>query len=136
MHTEGGYCLVITEEKELTYKWSTPGWTTTLENPDHNLVNPQVYHFPPETLSDPEVLEILEFHEARNCPIPSFSPFPPSSLDESVGSWGETNPVWGLSSCWCNKEVCDCSYCCPDTPPTLPSVVLWTPGKKYLPYHD
>ena len=103
-HTEGGYHLVITEGKELTCRWSTPGWTTTLENPDHNLVNPQVYHFPPETPTNPEVLEILEFCAARNQPIPSFSPLPPSSPDKSVGSWGEPNPAWGLSSCCATRK--------------------------------
>ena len=136
-NSEGGHHLVITEGKELTYKWSTPGWTTTLKNPDHNLINPQIYHFPPETPTDPEVLEVLQFRAARNIPIP-LSPLPPSSppSNSSLDGWGDPNPFWGPSSCWCNKEVCDCGYRRPDTPPTPPSVVLWSPGQKYLPYHD
>jgi hypothetical protein len=140
---KGGHRIVITEGKELTYKWSTPGWTTTLENPDHNLVDPQVYHFPPETPTDPEVIELLEFREARNRPDPGpnppISPLPPSSpptspSNSNTDGWGEPNPLWGLNTCWCNKEVCDCGNC-PQTPPTPPSVVLWSPGQKYLPYH-
>jgi hypothetical protein len=129
---EGGHHLVITEGKELTYKWSTPGWTTTLENPDSNLVDPQVYHLPPETPTDPEVIELLEFRAARAYPEPGpnppISPLPPSSCPTSPSNsntdgWGETNPLWGLSNCWCNKEVCDCGHR-PQTPPTPPSVVL------------
>ncbi|KAH9168619.1 hypothetical protein EDB89DRAFT_1909198 [Lactarius sanguifluus] len=44
---EGPPSLVITEGTELTYSWEQATWETTLNNPDHNLVNPHVYHKPP-----------------------------------------------------------------------------------------
>jgi hypothetical protein len=42
--------LVITEGRELTYRWSRSSWETTLENPDRRQVDPEVHHFPPEPL--------------------------------------------------------------------------------------
>ncbi|KAH9162344.1 hypothetical protein EDB89DRAFT_1913330 [Lactarius sanguifluus] len=48
---EGPPSLVITEGTELTYSWERAAWETTLNNPDHNLVNPRIYHEPPPTLT-------------------------------------------------------------------------------------
>ena len=126
--------LAIVEGKEFTYKWDSSNWETTLENPDHRLIDPQVYHLPPDTPDDPE---ILEFAEARAPPPLVETPLPPSSptsiSTESVDGWGEPNLWNGPRRCWCAKEVCDCGYR-PDTPPTPPSVVLWAPGNAYLPF--
>ena len=49
---EGNHCLVITEGREHTYQWTRSYWETTLENPDHRLVNPEVHHFPPASLEE------------------------------------------------------------------------------------
>ena len=49
---EGNHRLVITEGREHTYQWSRSYWETTLENPDHRLVNPEVHHFPPASLEE------------------------------------------------------------------------------------
>ena len=46
----GNHRLVITEGREHTYHWTRSYWETTLENPNHRLVNLEVRHFPPESL--------------------------------------------------------------------------------------
>ena len=121
-----GHRLVITEGKEYTYKWSTTTWETTLENPDHSLINPRIHHLPPQQPANTQVLEVLEQEEA-------LPPSSPPSTSDSVSGWGDTPNIWASTGvCWCNKEVCDCGYR-PDTPPTPPSVVLWAPGQNYLP---
>ncbi|KAH9162059.1 hypothetical protein EDB89DRAFT_2080039 [Lactarius sanguifluus] len=56
---EGPPSLVITEGTELTYSWERATWETTLNNPDHNLVNPRIYHEPPTDPNDPELVELL-----------------------------------------------------------------------------
>ena len=73
--TQGSdHILAITEGIEFTYKWDSASWETTLENPDQSLVDPRIYHLPPDTPTDPE---ILEFTTAQ---LPTdLSPLPPSS---------------------------------------------------------
>ncbi len=142
---------VITEGRELTFRWIDNIWETSLENPDQDLINPRVFHFPQEDLEeeDPaylpprelpivaapvftepsrETLQVEEQLLEESLP-PSTAPYTPRSDVgwESTSQWGNVPSV-----CWCNKEVCDCGYR-PDTPPTPPSVVLWAPGQTYLP---
>ena len=49
---EGKHRLVITEGREHKYQWTRSYWETTLEDPDHRLVNPEVHHFPPASLEE------------------------------------------------------------------------------------
>ena len=134
--TQGSdHILAITEGIEFTYKWDSTSWEVTLENPDQSLVDPRIYHLPPDAPTDPE---ILEFAAARLPTNPSSLPpsSPPSLIGDSVSGWGDPpNPWINRQSCWCEKEVCTCGYR-PDTPPTPPSVVLWAPGSLYLPFRE
>jgi hypothetical protein len=78
--------------------------------------------------------------------IPSVDSPPLPPLETNVQLWGpppqgdqgwNNRPAsWILNNhCWCNNEVCDCGFR-PNTPPTPPDVVLWSPGNNYLPYHS
>src|SRR6266702_1371553 len=133
--------LVITEGTELTYSWTTAVWETTLTNPKQNLVNPRVYHDPPLSPTNPELIELLQARSLEPL-VPSLlsrlsDPLPPS-LDNSIETEESTNPDdgWGETTnqgpCWCRLEVCTCGYR-PDTPPTPPNVTLWVPGSNHLP---
>ena len=133
--------LVITEGRELAYRWRNNEWETILENPDPRLIDPVIHHLPPVQPSSPsyrtepnqiepeELAEAIQTLEERELP-PSEPPTP------SESSWGsDFIPSWnrGNQVCWCEgKELCTCGFR-PDTPPTPPSVVLWTPGRHYLP---
>jgi hypothetical protein len=46
--------------------------------------------------------------------------------------WQHTSHWNNPGHCYCGKEVCDCGFR-PNTPPTPPSVTLWSPGDKHLP---
>jgi hypothetical protein len=138
---------VITEGHEFTYRWNNPVWEITLENPDQNLVNPRIHHLPQDTLDDElnsthvytalAELNDLTLNDRQEHLLQE--DLPPSS------GWTSRAPVsdigWeddlsrNTESCWCNKEVCTCRYR-PDTPPTPPSVVLWSPGLEYLPARE
>jgi hypothetical protein len=150
--------LVITEGKEITYKWRNQEWETAIENSDYRLINPSIYHFPPEHPYSPrnqefannprihvepeELTEALVelFRQEDIAPrnpsnsLPPSSPPNPSTPDSNSG-WG-TNfaQSWNREqNCWCEgRELCTCGFR-PDTPPTPPSVVLWQPGRHYLP---
>ena len=76
--------------------------------------------------------------------IPSVDSPPLPPLEANVQLWGpppqgdngwNNRPTsWILNNhCWCNNEVCDCGFR-PNTPPTPPNLVLWSPGNNYLPY--
>ena len=146
---EDSYDLVITNGVEYTYKWDTEVWETTLQNCD-NFIDPEVFHHPPETPEDQELLEFAEAIDLRNqetctvataqIPNPWSEDLPPSSPPSpsvsEVSGWNNSNNQWPVyCRCWCTKEVCDCGFR-PDTPPTPPSVVLWTPGNNYLPFRE
>jgi hypothetical protein len=131
---------VITEGRELTYKWINNVWETTLENPVPRLINPRIYHFPIEELDNdfeergPTRIQVLTVEEQL-----LDESLPPSSLaiatpDSDIG-WEEDTSQGNRTVCWCGKEVCDCGYR-PNTPPTPPSVVLWAPGHSYLPARE
>ena len=62
---EDSYDLVITNRVEYTYKWDTEVWETTLQNRD-NFINPEVFHCPPETPEDQELLEFAEAIDLQN----------------------------------------------------------------------
>jgi hypothetical protein len=138
---------VITEGRKFTYRWNNPVWEITLENPDQTLVNPRIHHLPQDTLDD----ELNSTHiytalaELNDLTISNREErllqedLPPSSgwtsrAPVSDIGW-EDDPSRNTESCWCNKEVCMCGYR-PDTPPTPPSVVLWSPGLEYLPARE
>ena len=142
---EGNHRLVITEGREHMYQWTRSYWETTLENPDHRLVNLEVHHFPPASLEElslsrfsskgattqEQVNERLLYQD-----LPPSSP--PSPAPSSAAHWEEqtapTLPVIIQTDCWCEKEdICTCSYKYPDTPPTPPYIVLWEPGAFVLP---
>ena len=137
--------LVITEGREFLYTWATFRWDTSLANPDHSTVNPRLHQLPPEDPDDPELVELLEarFEQraAQAQALPSLlariqaEDLPPST--PGTPSAPPSNDGWGHSTntCWCNNECCTCGYR-PDTPPTPPSVVLWTPGQQHLPFRE
>ena len=127
------------------YQWTRSYWETTLENPDHRLVNPEVHHFPPANL---EELSLPRFSsqgattqeqvdkQLLDQDLPPSSP--PSPAPSSAAHWEEqqapTLPVVTQTECWCAKEdICTCTYKYPDTPPTPPYIVLWEPGSFVLP---
>jgi hypothetical protein len=127
--------LVITEGTELTYRWSRAIWETTLTNPDQSTIDPIFFHLPPENPDDPELVELLQ----ARAPLPNLLSritLPPSSENTSENTayspthWTDQN----ITRCWC-EELCTCNFR-PQTPPTPPSVVLWTPGAHYLPTRD
>ena len=114
--------LIITEGREHTYQWTRSGWETTLKNPDHCLVNPEVHHFPPASL---EEISLSRFSSegATTQELPPSSP--PSLSPSSADHWEEqpapTLPVVIQTECWCEKEdICTCRYKYPNTPPTPP----------------
>ena len=128
--------IVITEGREYTYKWSQSVWTTSLENPDSNLINPRIYHLPPDQPNNPEIVEYARviFNRTRELETlpPSSQPLSTTLVSSNSGAASQ----WGMGdTCWCNKEVCDCGFR-PNTPPTPPSVVLWVPGQSYLPTRE
>ncbi|KAI9431151.1 hypothetical protein H4582DRAFT_2085411 [Lactarius indigo] len=156
IHPDSAPRLVISDSSELTYSFATSVWETTLTNPDRNLVNPSNWHYPPSTSDDPELVSILNARETFRTPpllrriTDRLPPSSPETEDESSDSDvslhnGDTNQPpspnngWGptLTSgpCWCSQEVCTCGYR-PNTPPTPPNVVLWSPGVNYLPYRE
>ena len=114
-------------------------------------MDPEVHHFPPERLEDISVSRFTSASEPlvqEQEPVeerlldqdlpPSTppSPSPPSSADYWEEEPEPTLPVVYRAECWCkNKEIdiCTCGSRRPETPPTPPSVVLWTPGAYYLP---
>ena len=141
----GNHRLIITEGREHTYQWTRSYWDTTLENPDHRLVNPEVHHFPPASL---EELSLSRFssegattqeqvdEQLLDQALPPSSP--PSPAPSSAAHWEEqpalTLPVIIQTKCWCEKEdICTCSYKYPNTPPTPPYIVLWEPRAFVLP---
>ena len=140
--TQFGPRLVITEGREYTLKWDGV-WETTLENPDTNIVNPQIFHLPPDTPDDIDFvtrLNILETGDESlppsSPPSPRSSPSPPAPDTDTDSGWGEPANQWISNGvCWCSKEVCTCGYR-PNTPPTPPSVVLWAPGQDFLPFRE
>ncbi|KAH9159875.1 hypothetical protein EDB89DRAFT_1915510 [Lactarius sanguifluus] len=136
VNREGPPTLVITEGTELTYSWERATWETTLNNPDHNLVNPRVYHQPPTDPNDPELVELLTARRTNplsllaRLSLPASSPETEETNNSSNSGWGEEPNV---GPCWCTQEVCICGYR-PETPPTPEGVVLWSPGVNYLPF--
>ncbi|KAH9166362.1 hypothetical protein EDB89DRAFT_1910773 [Lactarius sanguifluus] len=135
---EGPPSLVITEGTELTYSWERATWETTLNNPDHNLVNPHVYHEPPTDPNDPELVELLTARRTNPLSLLARLSLPASS-SETEETNNSSNDGWGeepnVGPCWCTQEVCICGYR-PDTPPTPEGVVLWSPGVNYLPFRE
>ncbi|KAH9167823.1 hypothetical protein EDB89DRAFT_1909699 [Lactarius sanguifluus] len=135
---EGPPSLVITEGTELTYSWERATWETTLNNPDHNLVNPRIYHEPPTNPNDPELVELLTARRTNplsllaRLSLPASSPETEETNNSSNSGWGEEPNV---GPCWCTQEVCICGYR-PDTPPTPDGIVLWSPGVNYLPFRE
>ncbi|KAH9179075.1 hypothetical protein EDB89DRAFT_1901127 [Lactarius sanguifluus] len=135
---EGPPSLVITEGTELTYSWESATWETTLNNPDHSLVNPCVYHEPPTDPNNPELVELLTARRANPLSLlaclslPTSSPETEETNNSSNAGWGEEP---NSSMYWCTQEVCICGYR-PETPPTPDSVVLWSPGHNYLPFRE
>ncbi|KAH9163195.1 hypothetical protein EDB89DRAFT_1912858 [Lactarius sanguifluus] len=135
---EGPPSLVITEGTELTYSWERATWETALNNPDHNLVNPRIYHEPPSDPNDPELVELLTARRTNPLSLLARLSLPASSL-ETEETNNSSNSGWGeepnVGPCWCTQEVCICGYR-PDTPPTPDGVVLWSPGVNYLPFRE
>ena len=133
----GNHRLVITEGREHTYQWTRTYWETTLENPDHHLVDQGVHHFPPANLEEiflsrfnSEGATIQEHVDKQllDQDLPPSSP--PSPSPGSADHWEEqpapTLPVVTQTECWSEKEdICTCSYKYPNTPPTPPYIVLW-----------
>ncbi|KAH9174275.1 hypothetical protein EDB89DRAFT_1904743 [Lactarius sanguifluus] len=135
---EGPPSLVITEGIELTYSWERATWETTLNNLDHNLVNPRIYHEPPTDPNDPELVELLTARRTNplsllaRLSLPASSPETEETNNSNNNGWGEEPNV---GPCWCTQEVCICGYR-PETPPTPEGVVLWSPGVNYLPFRE
>ncbi|KAH9158613.1 hypothetical protein EDB89DRAFT_2085749 [Lactarius sanguifluus] len=92
---EGPPSLVITEGTELTYSWERATWETTLNNLDHNLVNPRVYHEPPTDPNDPELVELLTARRTNplsllaRLSLPASSPETEETNNSSNSGWGE-----------------------------------------------
>ena len=155
--------IVHTSGRTHRYSWNTNSWEVSTSNPDPALVDPEPPFFlPPLTPADSEyhtrVQEPLRYYtpdiderihgpseEASSLAtssIPSVdSPPPPLEANPTWGppapdqGWTNRPTSWILNNhCWCNNEVCDCGFR-PNTPPTPPNVVLWTPGNNYLPYN-
>ena len=129
------HSLIITEGREHTYQWTRSCWETTLENPDHHLVNPEIHHFPPASLEEVS-FSWFSSKGATTQELPPSSP--PSPSPSSADHWEEqpalTLTVVTQTECWCEKEdICTCRYKYPNTPPTPPYIVLWEPGAFNLP---
>ena len=58
--TGGSYHIIITEGCELKYQWFTLAWETTLENLDNHLVDPKIYHLPPNIIEDQNTLSFIQ----------------------------------------------------------------------------
>jgi len=71
-----------------------------LTNPEQNLVNPHVYHDPPSSPTDPELIELIQA-QSLDTPVPSLllrlSDPLPLSLDNSIKTEESMNPddSWG-----------------------------------------
>ncbi|KAH9164765.1 hypothetical protein EDB89DRAFT_2077589 [Lactarius sanguifluus] len=91
---EGPPSLVITEGTELTYSWERATWETTLNNPDHNLVNPRVYHEPPTDPNDPGLVELLTARRTNPLSLLARLSLPASSL-ETEETNNSSNDGWG-----------------------------------------
>ncbi|KAH9167275.1 hypothetical protein EDB89DRAFT_2245763 [Lactarius sanguifluus] len=110
---EGPPSLVITEGTELTYSWERATWETTLNNPDHNLVNPRIYHEPPTDPNDPELVELLTARRTNplsllaRLSLPASSPETEETNNSSNSGWGEEPNV---GPCWCTQETRDSPY--------------------------
>jgi hypothetical protein len=131
--------LAIADGREHTYNWNSTTWEITLINTDSSIIDPREYHYPPETRA-PNLLPALDAYLDRQL-----------TLERNLADAAET--AWAINDslpsssiptdfdearwdhCICRKEddICNCPYR-PDTPPTPNSVVLWSPGNKYLPY--
>jgi hypothetical protein len=138
------YTLVVTDGREYHLTWREGHWNSTLHNPDPNLINPRDYTLAPV---------IPESHHTRALNVPSPTPvaliegppvttepsdeeetLPPSDDNRSNIGWDSPQPWTNhLTTCWCRGELCTCGFR-PDTPPTPPGIVLWTPRTSNLPY--
>ncbi|KAH9160246.1 hypothetical protein EDB89DRAFT_2082154 [Lactarius sanguifluus] len=83
---EGPPSLVITEGIELMYSWEQATWETTLNNPDHNLVNPRIYHEPPTDPNDPELAISMDADMSMSSPPLMFESDGPSEIPISFNS--------------------------------------------------
>ena len=144
------YRLVICPGRSHTFRWNTNFWETSLENPDPSLTNPTDYKLPPVAPNSDKFRD-TRFRRPRHVtptPIIPIAPLdihiPPVPLLERIitpPNWG-TDPRWdssttlatdtGFTACWCGIDVCTCGHR-PATPPTPPSITLWTPGDRHLP---
>ena len=131
------YQLAIADGREHTYTWNEKVWEITLINTDSSIIDPQEFHLPPEPCR-PNVLPALDAYIARQAQLER-------ALNQAAEThWASIDSLPNSSSppdfeesrwdrCICSEEICSCPYR-PDTPPTPPSVVLWSPGSKHLPY--
>ena len=90
----------------------------------------------------------LDFHAQVQKPLNYYTPDPdkvtslpssstpsastPSSSDPFIRSPNSSWNQWTQCTCWCNLEVCECSFCL-STPLMPPTVTLWSPRDKHLP---
>ena len=66
---------VITEGRELTYRWLDNRWEISLDNPDQRLINPRVFHFPQEDLEEEEPTDLQRVFTAPEITEPSRNTF-------------------------------------------------------------
>ena len=153
--------IVHCDHATYTYNWTLADWTIVTHRADTNLVDPdQPFFLPPSSPVDPDfasrVQEPLRYY-TPDISVSSTSSLPSSSIPDprprdarllndtefnnpvtdfnqpiSDNSWDRPASWISQTSCWCHKEVCDCGFR-PDTPPTPPSVTLWSPGSHNLP---
>ena len=96
---------------------------TNLENLDHHLIDPSIYHLPPEADRETRILvftEALEFRlqEAleeslleEDLPPSTVAEYTPQASDNGWGTGIDTPWSQRRSSCWCeDKEICTCDY--------------------------
>jgi hypothetical protein len=146
------YQLVISPGREHTYKWISGFWETGLEDPNPSLVNPENFRCPPINQDDSDTESdylrahnIIPFHRPVES-IPTLLARIQNRLPQVTVTLAQQDNSEGWSSpattepieeakfpvCWCKSDICYCNHRL-DTPPTPPSVVLWSPGDRTLP---
>jgi hypothetical protein len=138
------YYLVVTDGRDFHLNWQEGHWNTTLRNPDPSLINPRDHTLAPVipesyTLRVPIAPVPPPIGPTITVTAPPAQPdddetLPPSDDDNSHDGWNSPQPWTNhITNCWCRGELCTCGYR-PDTPPTPPGIVLWTPRDANLPY--